>query len=60
MSLSEKMVWVVEKVRERLLRSSAALERAAVPYAVTGDDAVAAWVAKSMNRRFATPSTWTS
>jgi hypothetical protein len=40
------MVLAVERVRERLLRASAALEAAAVPYAVVGGNAVAAWVAK--------------
>jgi hypothetical protein len=35
----------VEKVRERLLRAAAALEKAGVPYAVVGGNAVAAWVA---------------
>jgi hypothetical protein len=41
----ERMVRAVEKVRERLLRATAALEAAGVQYAVTGDQAVAAWVA---------------
>jgi len=36
----------VEKVRERLLRSTAALDRAGVPYAVVGGHAVAVWVAR--------------
>ena len=40
------MVRAVEKVRERLLRATAALESAAVPYAVIGGNAVAAWVAR--------------
>jgi hypothetical protein len=40
----ERMVRAVEKVRERLLRASAALEAAGVRYAVIGDNAVAAWV----------------
>ena len=34
----------VEKIRGRLLRSTAALEAAAVPYAVIGGNAVMAWV----------------
>jgi hypothetical protein len=38
------MVRAVEKVRERLLRASIALERAGIPYAVAGGNAVAAWV----------------
>jgi hypothetical protein len=36
----------VEKVRERLLRAAAALERAGIPYAVVGGNAVAAWVSR--------------
>lgn len=36
----------VEGVRERLLRAAAALERAAVAYAVIGGNAVAAWVSR--------------
>ena len=36
----------VEKVYERLLRATAALEQAAIPYAVVGGHAVAAWVAR--------------
>jgi hypothetical protein len=40
----ERMVLAVEKVRGRLLRSTAALEAAGVPYAVIGGNAVAAWV----------------
>lgn len=39
------MVLAVERVRDRLLRSTAALEAAGVPYAVVGGNAVAAWVA---------------
>jgi hypothetical protein len=41
----ERMVRAVEKVRDRLLRASAALEKAGVQYAVIGGNAVAAWVA---------------
>ena len=37
----DRMVRAVEKVRERLLRATAALENAAVPYAVVGGNAVA-------------------
>ena len=37
----------VELVRERLLRATAALEHAGVPYAVVGGNAVAAWVARA-------------
>ena len=40
------MVLAVEMVRERLLRATAALEQAGVPYAVIGGNAVAAWVAR--------------
>jgi hypothetical protein len=39
------MVRAVERVRERLLRATAALEAAGVEYAVAGGNAVAAWVA---------------
>jgi hypothetical protein len=40
----ERMIRAVEKVRERLLRAGAALERAGIPYAVVGGNAVASWV----------------
>jgi hypothetical protein len=40
----ERMIRAVEKVRERLLRATSALEKAAVPYAVIGGNAVASWV----------------
>jgi hypothetical protein len=40
------MVRAVEKVRERLVRSTQALEAAGIPYAVAGGNAVAAWVSK--------------
>jgi len=36
----------VEKVRQRLLRATAALEAARVPYAVAGGNAVALWVSR--------------
>lgn len=36
----------IEKVRRRLLKASAALDAARVPYAVVGGNAVAAWVAR--------------
>lgn len=42
----KRMIRAVEKVRERLLRAARALEDADVPYAVAGDDAVAAHVSK--------------
>lgn len=40
------MIRAVEKVRERLLRAAAALEKAGIPYAVAGGNAVAAWVSR--------------
>lgn len=42
----ERMERAVIKVHERLLRATAALERAGVPYAVVGGNAVAAWVSR--------------
>ena len=42
----ERMVRAVEKVRERLLRATAALEKASIPYAVCGGNAVAVWVTR--------------
>src|SRR5438132_13306555 len=42
----ESMVRAVEKVRDRLLRSTAALAKANIAYAVVGGNAVAAWVAR--------------
>jgi hypothetical protein len=42
----ERMVRAVEKVRERLLRAASALEKAGVPYAVVGGNAVASWVSR--------------
>ncbi len=36
----------MEAVRERALRATAALKAAQIPYAVAGDNAVAAWVAR--------------
>jgi hypothetical protein len=41
----DRMFSAVEKVRERLERTCAALEQAKIPYAVIGGHAVAAWVA---------------
>lgn len=40
----DRMVRAVEKVRERLLRATAALSAACIPYAVIGGNAIAAWV----------------
>lgn len=45
MTLLDRMVLGVERVRDRLLRASSALEAAGVPYAVVDGNAVAAWVA---------------
>ena len=42
----ERMFGAMEKVRQRLLRATGALERAGVPYAVVGGHAVAAWVSR--------------
>jgi hypothetical protein len=42
----DRMFSAVEKVRQRLIRASSALETAGVPYAVVGGNAVSAWVAK--------------
>src|SRR6202790_4028231 len=41
----DRMERAVVKVRERLLRATAALNRGGVPYAVVGGNAVASWVA---------------
>lgn len=42
----DRMIRAVEKVRARMLRAVRALERAGVPYAVAGGNAVAAWVSR--------------
>jgi hypothetical protein len=42
----DRMVRIVEKIRERLLRATDALNAAGVPYAVIGGNAVAAWVGR--------------
>ena len=42
----ERMIRAVEKVRQRLQRAVSALEDAGVPYALTGGNAVAAWVSR--------------
>jgi hypothetical protein len=42
----ERMIRAVEKVKERLLRASAVLDKAGIPYAVIGGNAVAAWVSR--------------
>ncbi len=41
-----RMINAVEAVKERACRAAAALERAGIPYAVAGGNAVAAWVAR--------------
>jgi Uncharacterised nucleotidyltransferase len=41
----DRMERAVAKLRERLLRATAALNQAGVPYAVVGGNAVASWVA---------------
>jgi hypothetical protein len=41
----DRMERAVAKVRERLLRATAALNQASIPYAVVGGNAVASWVA---------------
>jgi hypothetical protein len=41
----DRMERAVAKVRERLLRATSALNRANIPYAVVGGNAVASWVA---------------
>ena len=40
------MIRAVELVRERLIRATAALEAAGLPYAVAGGNAVASWVSR--------------
>ena len=42
----ERALRAVEKVRERLLRATGALEKAGIAYAVAGGNAVAAWVSR--------------
>lgn len=42
----DRMVRAVEKIRVRLVRAAAALQRASIPFAVAGGNAVAAWVAQ--------------
>ena len=41
----DRMVRAVERVQQRLHRTVSALEAAGIPYAVAGENAVAAWVA---------------
>lgn len=42
----DRVVLAVELVRQRLLRATAALETAGIPYAVAGGNAVALWVSR--------------
>jgi hypothetical protein len=42
----DRMISAVEKVRERLLRATAALQQASIPYAVAEGNAVAVWVTR--------------
>jgi len=42
----DRVIQAVEAVRQRALRSTAALAAAKIPYAVIGGNAVAAWVAR--------------
>ncbi|MCG8587196.1 MAG: nucleotidyltransferase family protein [Pirellulales bacterium] len=42
----ERMMHAVEKVRQRLERATGALDKAGIPYAVTGGNAVASWVSR--------------
>ena len=42
----DRMIRAVDRVRSRLTRAAAALKQAAVPYAVAGGNAVAAWVSR--------------
>lgn len=45
-AILDRVVSAVQEVRERLLRTTKALERANVSYAVAGGNAVAAWVGR--------------
>lgn len=42
----DRVVRAVELVRQRLLRATAALETASIPYAVAGGNAIALWVSR--------------
>jgi len=42
----QRMIEAVQAVRDRALRATAALEKAGVPYAMAGGNAVAAWVSR--------------
>lgn len=45
-TILDRMVNAVERVRQRLQRASNVLDAAGIPYAVIGGNAVAAWVAR--------------
>jgi hypothetical protein len=42
----KRMIEAVEAVRERACRAAAALQKAGIPYAIAGGNAVAAWVSR--------------
>src|SRR5437899_12614207 len=46
LQLLDRMERAVNKVRDRLLRATAALDKAGVPYAVIGGNSVGNWVAR--------------
>jgi hypothetical protein len=46
-ALWDRMERAVEKIRQRLERTAAALEQAGIPYAIIGGNAVRAWVAQA-------------
>jgi hypothetical protein len=46
-ALWKRMQRAVEKVQERLERTAATLEKAGIPYAIIGGNAVRAWVAQA-------------
>jgi hypothetical protein len=45
MQVLDRMISAVEKVRQRLIRTTTVLSAASIPYAVAGGNAVGAWVA---------------
>ena len=50
-ALWQRMERAVQKVRERLERTAAALEQVGIPYAIIGGNAVRAWVAQADEAR---------
>jgi hypothetical protein len=42
----QRMIRAVERVQQRVLRTAGTLQRAGIPYAVAGGNAVAAWVSR--------------